>query len=41
MHGGEAQGARDNFAALSEGEIEDLVAFLHTLRTPDMSRHVK
>jgi hypothetical protein len=34
-HGGEAQQARDGFAALSDGEREDLLAFLRSLHTPD------
>lgn len=34
MHGGEAQFARDNFAAFSDQAKEDLQAFLRTLHTP-------
>jgi hypothetical protein len=34
-HGGEAQGARDNFAALSDENREDLLSFLRSLRTPE------
>jgi hypothetical protein len=35
MHGGEAQAARDNFAALDDAGRDDLLAFLGTLRTPE------
>jgi CxxC motif-containing protein (DUF1111 family) len=35
MHGGEAQGARDNFLGLSVTEQEQLLAFLGTLRVPN------
>jgi len=34
MHGGEAEGARDEFAALSETEQTQLLRFLRSLRTP-------
>jgi CxxC motif-containing protein (DUF1111 family) len=34
LHGGEAQGARDAFLALSDAERDLLLAFLGTLRTP-------
>ncbi len=34
MHGGEAQAARDAFAALSESEQDAVIDFLRTLRTP-------
>jgi hypothetical protein len=34
MHGGEAQAARDAFAALPEQDQSKLLQFLHTLRTP-------
>jgi hypothetical protein len=34
QHGGEAQGSRNVFDALSDPEKEDLIAFLKTLRTP-------
>lgn len=33
-HGGEAQTARDSFAALSAAEQDDLIEFLRSLRTP-------
>jgi hypothetical protein len=36
MHGGEAQGPCDSFADLSGDEKDDLLAFLYTLRTPNM-----
>jgi len=35
LHGGEAQAARDAFAARSAGEREDVLAFLRSLRTPE------
>lgn len=35
MHGGEAQFARDNYAALSEGNQLRVIKFLRTLRTPE------
>lgn len=35
LHGGEAQDARDNFLALSDGEQEELLFFLSRLRVPD------
>lgn len=35
MHGGEAQAARDAFAALPESTQSNLVDFLRTLRTPE------
>ncbi|MHC5011781.1 MAG: di-heme oxidoredictase family protein, partial [Planctomycetota bacterium] len=35
MHGGEAQSQRDAFAALTDDEREDLLAFLRSLRTPE------
>jgi len=35
LHGGEAQAARDAFAALSEADRVDLLVFLRTLRTPE------
>ena len=35
LHGGEAQTARDAFAALSDPEREDLLSFLRGLRVPD------
>jgi cytochrome c peroxidase len=34
LHGGEAQAARDAFAALGDQAKQELVAFLLTLRTP-------
>jgi hypothetical protein len=34
-HGGDAQAARDAFAALAPSARDDLLAFLHGLRTPD------
>ena len=34
LHGGEAQSARDAFAALDDRERAELLAFLETLRTP-------
>jgi len=34
LHGGEAQAARDAFAALPDGDRADLIAFLRTLHTP-------
>ena len=34
MHGGEAQASADAFAALYPAQVVDLLAFLHTLRTP-------
>ncbi|HTR37523.1 MAG TPA: di-heme oxidoredictase family protein [Bryobacteraceae bacterium] len=34
LHGGEAQGVRDAFAALPDSAQQELVAFLMTLRTP-------
>lgn len=34
LHGGEAQYARDGFAALSDAEKVEVLAFLRTLRTP-------
>lgn len=33
-HGGEAQTARDQFAALSDGDRESVLSFLRSLRTP-------
>ena len=35
LHGGEAQGARDSFAALPEGDRVALLTFLKRLRTPE------
>ncbi len=35
LHGGEAQDARDNFAALGDSERTDLLEFLRSLRTPE------
>ena len=35
LHGGEAQAARDNFAALPEGDRVALLTFLKRLRTPE------
>jgi CxxC motif-containing protein (DUF1111 family) len=35
MHGGEAQSARDLYAALPENDQAKLLEFLMTLRTPD------
>ena len=35
LHGGEAQGQRDAFVALTQQEKDALIAFLGTLRTPD------
>ncbi len=35
LHGGEAQAARDAFAALPEADRVDLIVFLRTLRTPE------
>jgi hypothetical protein len=40
-HGGEAQEVRDRFNGLSQAEQEDLIAFLYTLRTPDIGRYAK
>lgn len=37
LHGGEAQGSRDQFAALSAQDRERLLGFLRTLRTPERS----
>ena len=34
MHGGEGQGARDKFDALSETKKEKMMSFLYSLRTP-------
>jgi len=34
LHGGEAQAARDGFAALRDDERAEVIAFLRTLRTP-------
>ncbi len=34
LHGGEAQEPRDNFAALSAADREELLKFLRSLRTP-------
>ena len=34
-HGGEAQEVRDNFAALSSGDKDEVLAFLRSLRTPE------
>ena len=34
MHGGEGMESREAFAALSDGERGDIIAFLRTLRTP-------
>jgi hypothetical protein len=34
MHGGEAQAARDRFAALPQKGKDELIAFLYSLRTP-------
>jgi hypothetical protein len=34
MHGGEGQASADAFAALYPAQVVDLLAFLHTLRTP-------
>jgi hypothetical protein len=39
LHGGDAQYARDNFAALDEDDQEDLIEFLEELRTPDDPNH--
>ncbi|ETX00808.1 MAG: hypothetical protein ETSY1_09875 [Candidatus Entotheonella factor] len=36
MHGGEAAAARDAFAELRDGEKIELLAFLRSLRTPDV-----
>jgi len=35
MLGGEAQTARDSFAALSKTDMDDVLAFLYSLRTPN------
>ena len=35
LHGGEAQAARNAFLGLSDEERNNLLTFLHTLRTPD------
>jgi len=35
MHGGEAQGVRDNYLALTAAQQESLIMFLKTLHTPD------
>ena len=35
MHGGEAQGARDNFAALNDDQKKKVLAVLRSLRTPE------
>ncbi|HXV77004.1 MAG TPA: di-heme oxidoredictase family protein, partial [Candidatus Polarisedimenticolaceae bacterium] len=34
-HGGEAEGARDGFASLTDSAKADVLIFLRTLRTPD------
>jgi CxxC motif-containing protein (DUF1111 family) len=41
LHGGEAQGACDGFNGLSEEGQEALIAFLYTLRTPNVERYVR
>ena len=41
LHGGEAEESRDAFAALSAQEMEALLSFLDSLRTPTKANQVK
>jgi hypothetical protein len=41
MHGGEAEGSRNNFAALEVEQMQALLSFLNSLRTPTKGNQVK
>ena len=41
MHGGEAQESRDAFAALDNNDMQALLSFLNSLRTPSKTIQVK